>query len=81
MASRAIEASIASWFFSIVFSMLFLMSSVDVGFKDSFDWDTTPSSYLLISSLRAFLTSKATLSYLFYSSCMTGCASAGVGVE
>tara|TARA_B110000285_G_scaffold93497_1_gene106906 strand:+ start:988 stop:1173 length:186 start_codon:yes stop_codon:yes gene_type:complete len=61
--------------------MLFLMSSVEVGFKDSFDWDTTPSSYLLISSLRAFLISKATLSYLFYSACMTGCASAGVGVE
>ena len=84
MASRAIVDSITSWFYAMVFSMLFLISSFEVGLRipESLDLETTPSSYFATSSLRACLTSKETSGYfvsVFLSK--TGCASAGVGAE
>ena len=64
--------------------MLFLISSAEVGLtvSSSLAWETTPSSYLAISSLRACLTSKETsdLAVSVFFSC-TGCAIAGVAGE
>jgi len=59
------------------------MSSVEVGTNSFLLLETTPSSCLAISSLRAYLTSKETdfVSSDFLSVNVAGWAMAGVGVE
>jgi hypothetical protein len=74
--------SIASWFFSIVFSMLSFISFSDVGLNlfSIFSPETTPSSCLEISSLSAYLTSKDTSLLVCYG-LITGISLAIAGVS